>query len=291
MKRRTPAFQFYAADYLADARVAVLTLEQEGAYIRLLAYCWIEGSIPADQDSLAKLCKWCPADAIAVVAQLFQQSPNDQMRLVHKRLDEEREAQREYREQRSLAGKKSGEVRAKALKSREKVTDVPTAVQQVLDTSSTLQSSSSSSTSASQLTGGLTRNLAEIEKETVINPSIKSKIAVGAGGGAEVSEIAHEIYRHFPVKVHDEKSLEAIQSAFTEVPAETLLAAVKAYAAEVERTNTQNPTWATKWFSQKMWKSYLPLAEESERAEPNPIEHEQNLSAFAPEFYETLNKS
>jgi len=52
-----PAFQFYAADWLADADVTMMTLEEEGAYIRALAFCWREGSIPADEKRLSVLLK------------------------------------------------------------------------------------------------------------------------------------------------------------------------------------------------------------------------------------------
>jgi hypothetical protein len=46
-KGKAPAFQFYAADWLADEAASVMSLEEEGAYIRDLCYCWREGSIPA----------------------------------------------------------------------------------------------------------------------------------------------------------------------------------------------------------------------------------------------------
>ncbi len=35
---RPPAFQLYAADFLADANVAVMTTEEIGAYLLLLLY-------------------------------------------------------------------------------------------------------------------------------------------------------------------------------------------------------------------------------------------------------------
>jgi Protein of unknown function (DUF1376)/DnaB-like helicase C terminal domain len=62
----SPAFQFYPADYLADANVQMMTLEEEGAYIRLLSYCWREGTIPADNASLSRLCKGASDEEINV---------------------------------------------------------------------------------------------------------------------------------------------------------------------------------------------------------------------------------
>jgi uncharacterized protein YdaU (DUF1376 family) len=106
-----PAFQFYAADWLADADVTMMTLEEEGAYIRALAFCWREGSIPADEKRLSVLLKGGSRDVLAAVKQRFKISPSDPQRLVHGRLDLERKKQKEWREKSSEAGKKSGKIR------------------------------------------------------------------------------------------------------------------------------------------------------------------------------------
>lgn len=52
-------FPFYCADYLLDDAVDELTLEQEGAFLRLLCHQWREGSIAADEASLRKKLKRC----------------------------------------------------------------------------------------------------------------------------------------------------------------------------------------------------------------------------------------
>ena len=44
-----------------------MSLEEEGCYIRLLAYCWREGSIPSDLDKLSRLCKGASTTAVRVV--------------------------------------------------------------------------------------------------------------------------------------------------------------------------------------------------------------------------------
>ena len=56
-EERFPWFPFFATDWLADGEVTMLSLEAEGAFIRLLAHQWIEGSIPADPDALRRLLK------------------------------------------------------------------------------------------------------------------------------------------------------------------------------------------------------------------------------------------
>jgi len=108
---KTPAFQFYATDYLSDANVQMMTLEEEGAYIRLLCFCWIEGSIPNDPERLARLCKGGSTTLLTNVLNCFTQDPNDPSRLVHKRLEQEREKQRAWREKSAQGGRRSAHKR------------------------------------------------------------------------------------------------------------------------------------------------------------------------------------
>lgn len=108
---RPPAFQFYPAEYLADAKVELLTLEQEGAYIRLLSYCWREGSIPADLATLSRLCKGASRDVLELVAQLFTPSIAEPSRLVHKRLEAELKKQVAYRRKQAVSGADGAESR------------------------------------------------------------------------------------------------------------------------------------------------------------------------------------
>jgi uncharacterized protein YdaU (DUF1376 family) len=106
---KAPAFQFYAAEYLADENVQLLTLEQEGIYIRLLAYCWREGSIPADPVKLSRLCKNAPAEALESVVGLF--FPGSDGRLIHGRLEAERRKHEEYRRTQAANGSRGGRPR------------------------------------------------------------------------------------------------------------------------------------------------------------------------------------
>ena len=56
---RLPAFPFYPDNWLASSRVSSMKPEQEGAYVRLLAYQWNseDQTIPADDDSLAAMSR------------------------------------------------------------------------------------------------------------------------------------------------------------------------------------------------------------------------------------------
>lgn len=115
---KVPAFQFYAADYLADEHVQLMTLEEEGAYIRALAYCWREGSIPADPDALSRLLKGGSTTVVRVVQARFKQHPEFADRLVHPRLEAERQKQEKWRTKSAEGGRSSAEKREQKRKAR-----------------------------------------------------------------------------------------------------------------------------------------------------------------------------
>lgn len=132
--RKTPAFQWYPRDYLADALVVSMTLEQEGAYRRLMDVCWLECGLPNDFAQLWRLAKAPSRAAFArriwpVVGRKFQLKKG---RFQHKRLDKERAKQLKTRRGRQLAA------RGRWLQEHSKCTAI----------ASGLQCSSSSSSSA-----------------------------------------------------------------------------------------------------------------------------------------------
>jgi uncharacterized protein YdaU (DUF1376 family) len=94
---KSPAFQFYPADYLADAKVQLMTLEEEGAYIRLLCYCWREGHLPNEDVALSRLAKGLPKSRMTRVKACFVTERNNPEFLVHPRLIAERDKQESYR--------------------------------------------------------------------------------------------------------------------------------------------------------------------------------------------------
>ena len=53
-ENKSPAFQFYARDFLADMKVQLMSMEQRGMYITLLSYAWIENGIPNDPRSFVE---------------------------------------------------------------------------------------------------------------------------------------------------------------------------------------------------------------------------------------------
>lgn len=146
-----PAFQFYAADYLADENVTVMTLEEEGAYWRAVAYCWREGSIPADDDRLSRLLKGASTTVLRVVRKCFNQSSTTPDRLVHPRLEKERLKQAEWRAKSAAGGKLSGKVRrAKKLRIEPPFNHPSRMVEPPYEPNANSSSSSSSTTKAKE---------------------------------------------------------------------------------------------------------------------------------------------
>lgn len=91
----------------------MMTLEEEGAYCRLLWFCWQHGSVPSDPIMAARLIgKGCSIQTAEVVLTMFVPAP-EAGRLVHERLEYERRKQENWR----LKSKKGGlqSVAAKAL--------------------------------------------------------------------------------------------------------------------------------------------------------------------------------
>ena len=98
---------------LARGRTTTFMSQKEGAYIRLLCYCWIHGSVPSDPLDIARLIgKGGSATLATVVAEGFNEDPNDDSRLVHTRLEEERAKQAAWREKSVEGGKRSAKLRS-----------------------------------------------------------------------------------------------------------------------------------------------------------------------------------
>jgi uncharacterized protein YdaU (DUF1376 family) len=105
---KPPAFQFYPADWLSDLRVAAMTWEERGVYIHLLAYCWREGRIPTDPETLGRVLMMDPARVASLwvaIAPCFDADGRNP------RLSRERRAQDEYHKSQSANGKRGSDER------------------------------------------------------------------------------------------------------------------------------------------------------------------------------------
>ena len=145
---KSPAFQFYPADYASSQRVRLMTLEEEGAYINLLCSCWLHGSIPSDPAMAARLVgKGCSATLATTVLTMF--TPSSQAgRMVHDRLERERLKQSDWREKSASGGRKSAELRKGGATTLQPPLPNGTNQKATLQSSSMSSSSSSSTSSA-----------------------------------------------------------------------------------------------------------------------------------------------
>jgi len=81
------AIVFDSRNWLANGRIRLLSTEAEGCYIRLLAFCWVDGSLSADPSELATLCKGASLAAVESAAALFESKDG---RLISSELDRQR---------------------------------------------------------------------------------------------------------------------------------------------------------------------------------------------------------
>jgi len=130
-KEIAPAFQFYVKDWLSDPNVASLSFEQEGWYIHLVCHCWMDGSIPSDPAMALRLlgirerdlCRCEESDIIdrlnarhqdmqELLDLCFVQHEAELGKLIHPRIEKERQGQEQRRKERSESGKRGGKTSA-----------------------------------------------------------------------------------------------------------------------------------------------------------------------------------
>lgn len=141
---KSPSFQFYPADFLADENVQLMTDAQVGIYIKLICICWREGSLPADVDKLARIGSKNPRTFKKhwdTIKDCFIPDPENELRIVHPRLLNELKKQKKFSDdQRKKAESRWGRDKGNA-------TALPRH-----QSGNALQSSSSSSSSSSGYT-------------------------------------------------------------------------------------------------------------------------------------------
>ena len=60
---QSPAFQFYASDWISDPNRMKLSLEEQGAYVLLYCHCWRSFRIPKDIEVMSRMCN-CRTDKL-----------------------------------------------------------------------------------------------------------------------------------------------------------------------------------------------------------------------------------
>ncbi len=111
---KSPWYPWFPRDFAADEPVMLMSLEQEGAYRRLLDHQWLHGSIPADLGQLAVICKMLPAARMrsvwAGVSRCFEAVEGTD-RMVNPRLERVRDTAEEHRERQRQNGSKGAQKR------------------------------------------------------------------------------------------------------------------------------------------------------------------------------------
>jgi uncharacterized protein YdaU (DUF1376 family) len=105
---KSPAFQIYPADFLADKNTLVMSAAEVGGYWLLLCVCWRENGLPDDIDELAAIAR-TPAKQFhnsweKRIQRCF--TKREDGKWTHKRLQTERDKQAENRNKRRDAGSK-----------------------------------------------------------------------------------------------------------------------------------------------------------------------------------------
>jgi uncharacterized protein YdaU (DUF1376 family) len=108
---RSPAFQYYPKDFLADANVIPMTLTEVGAYWKLVSICWLQGSLPSGHAALARLLGIGTTAFTRLWPALEPCFRLNNDRLVHPRLEHERREQVKRRRASAKNGRLGGRPR------------------------------------------------------------------------------------------------------------------------------------------------------------------------------------
>jgi uncharacterized protein YdaU (DUF1376 family) len=108
---QSPAFQFYANDWISDTNRLNMTLEEQGLYILLYCHCWRVYKLPFDYNVLAKLCNTRPSAVKKAWKSMEHLFIVEDKMMYCIQAEEERDRQIENRLKKQKAGKKGAEVR------------------------------------------------------------------------------------------------------------------------------------------------------------------------------------
>ncbi len=201
---RSPAFQFYPKDFLTSPKVRKMPMAERGAYITLLALCWLDGGLTTDLDSLAYDLHLTRAQFDKMWGhQLGHCFYEKNGRFLNERLEVERKSQAEYRRRQTDNANKRWDKRGNA-----------TALPERHTSGSALRSSSASS-SASVL-----EKEAPPAPPTRSGPIVRKRNGNAAWEGARGLCVLSDQHARF-VAFRNHPAAEAELFAFYEQTAET----------------------------------------------------------------------
>lgn len=114
-QNKAPSYPWYPGDFQRDEPVQLMSLEEEGAYRRLLDHQWLHGSIPADVGQLARICKNVSVAKMrklwGAIEPCFIPSSHTADRLYNRKLERVRSEREAYRHQQSESGRRGAKKR------------------------------------------------------------------------------------------------------------------------------------------------------------------------------------
>src|SRR5258708_15868949 len=105
---KAPAFQFYPKDFYSDEHVQLMSLSQEGAYMRLLSHQFLHGSIPIEMREISKILRVKGPEGKRLwngIKPCFQIHPEEPGRLVNPRMYRDQLSALKFRAARAKSGK------------------------------------------------------------------------------------------------------------------------------------------------------------------------------------------
>jgi uncharacterized protein YdaU (DUF1376 family) len=113
---QSPAFQFYASDWITDPNRMRLSLDEQGAFILLYCHCWRSFKILNDLEVMSKMCG-CRLQKMEKIfpkiKHLFTEikEKDGKKYLICNQAEQERKEQEKNRKRRSIAGKMGAKAR------------------------------------------------------------------------------------------------------------------------------------------------------------------------------------
>lgn len=238
---KSPAFQFYPADFLMDGNVQTMTLTERGAYITLLCLCWQEQSLPSEPMRLARSLG-IPVAAFKklwpALERCFQRTDAG---WTHKRLDRERQKQAEYRRRGSDAGRASANIRATKRQQEGNQTATRTSTQRQ-------QKDNSSSSSSS--------SVSDLQSSSPISDLPSSDFSQKEIGDAGAAFDFDRFWARYPKKVGKDEARKAWKKRKPNIDA--VLAALEQQESWLMRDGGEFIPNPSTWLNQGRWQDSPP---------------------------------
>jgi uncharacterized protein YdaU (DUF1376 family) len=234
-----PWMPLYVADYLADT--GHLTAAEHGAYMLLIMHYWRQGSLPTDEQALARIGRMTPREwsrSRETISAFFDADWK------HERIEEELRRANVKSTRRSQAGTRGGN--AKALKNNKPAV-----------------------ANASELLGkSLAKPLASSSQSQSEDISLRS---------ISIKEVFEKFWAIYPKRINRKAALAKLETAVKAgVDPEKILAGAARYAEHVRFTEPQFIKAPDAWLNAGKWDDELPAEPQKPQARASPKSGSRN---------------